>query len=284
LTNTPAPALRRDGTNWTTLIAFAIFHAGAIAALFFFSWPALICAFVLYYMSLSWGIGMSYHRLLTHRSYKVPKALEYFITICATLALEGGPMFWVATHRIHHRYSDHPGDPHSPRDGRWWSHIGWMLSGDVGHSKSTLLAKYAPDLARDRFHMLLSEYHWVPLTVVGALLWYFGGLSFLLWGVFLRVTIGWHATWAVNSATHLWGYRRFETRDDSRNNVWVAAASFGEGWHNNHHAHPVSARHGMGRYELDISWLTIRLLEMLGIATSVKLARLTSPVEEEIAA
>ena len=273
--------LRRDGTNWTTIIAFSVFHAGAVAALFYFSWTALFWALALYYISLSFGIGMSYHRLLTHRSYKVPKAIEYFLTICATLALEGGPLFWVATHRIHHQFSDKPGDPHSPRDGTWWSHIGWMLVGEVTHSESKVMAKYAPDLAKDRFHVWLSKYHWVPLTVVGILLLVFGGVPCLLWGVFLRVTLGHHVTWAVNSATHLWGSRRFQTRDDSRNNWWVAMLSFGEGWHNNHHAHPTSARHGLGSFELDITWLTIRLLEKLGVAKAVKVARIAAPLEEE---
>jgi fatty-acid desaturase len=273
--------LRRDGTNWTTIIAFSAFHAGAVAALFYFSWTALFWALALYYVSLSFGIGMSYHRLLTHRSYKVPKAIEYFLTVCATLALEGGPIFWVATHRIHHQFSDKPGDPHSPREGSWWAHIGWMLVGEVTHSESKLMAKYAPDLAKDRFHVWLSKYHWVPLTVVGILLLVFGGVPCLLWGIFLRVTVGHHVTWAVNSATHLWGSRRFQTRDDSRNNWWVAMLSFGEGWHNNHHAHPTSARHGLGRFELDITWLTIRLLEKLGIAKAVKVARIAMPLEEE---
>ncbi len=282
MTNTPAaPLLRRDGTNWTTIIAFTVFHIGAVAALFFFSWAAFFSALALYYISLSFGIGMCYHRLLTHRSYKIPKPLEYFLTICATLALEGGPMFWVATHRVHHQFSDKPGDPHSPRDGKWWAHIGWMLAGEVSHSESKLLSKYAPDLAKDPFHVWISKYHWVPLTVVGLLLLAFGGVPCLLWGIFLRVTLGHHATWAVNSATHLWGYRRFKTRDDSRNNIWVAALSFGEGWHNNHHAHPTSARHGLGAFEIDVTWLTIRLLEKLGVATNVKLAKIAQAVEEE---
>ena len=123
------PFIRRNGINWTSLIAFTLFHVGAIAALFFFSWPAFFTGLALYWISLSLGIGMGYHRLLTHRSYKTPKWIEYFLAICGTLALEGGPMFWVATHRIHHQFSDKEGDPHTPRDGKWWSHIGWMLIG-----------------------------------------------------------------------------------------------------------------------------------------------------------
>src|SRR5271165_2273186 len=123
--------IKRTGINWTSLIAFTIFHLGAIAALFFFTWPAFLTALALYWIALSLGIGMGYHRLLTHRSFEPPKWIEYFLTICGTLALEGGPMFWVATHRIHHQFSDKDGDPHTPRDGKWWSHIVWMLVGDA---------------------------------------------------------------------------------------------------------------------------------------------------------
>ena len=118
-----------------------------------------------------------------------------------------------------------------------------------------MCARYAPDLAKDRFLMWLSKYHWVPLAVVGVLLFAFGGLPFLFWGIFFRVTLGLHATWLVNSATHMWGRKRFATRDDSKNNWWVALVTFGEGWHNNHHAHPTSARHGLAWYELDITWM-----------------------------
>jgi stearoyl-CoA desaturase (delta-9 desaturase) len=273
-----APVVKRDGINWITVTTFAVFHLGAVAALFFFSWPAFFAAVFLYWASLSLGIGMGYHRLLTHRSYQVPKWLEHSLAVCGTLALEGGPIFWVATHRVHHQFSDKQGDPHTPRDGKWWSHIVWMMVGDVTHCDSVACAKYAPDMAADPFYVWLSHYHWIPLTVVGIALWAIGGLPFLLWGVFFRVTLGLHATWMVNSLTHLWGARRFNTRDDSRNNWFVAALSFGEGWHNNHHAHPTSARHGLAWYEVDISWMTIRLLQALGFAKAVKVAKI-GPVD-----
>ena len=279
-----APVVDREKLNWPTIAVFGIFHIGAVIAPFFFTWRALISAVVLYWISLSFGIGMGYHRLLTHRSYKVPKWIEYFLAVCGSLALEGGPMFWVATHRIHHQFSDKDGDPHTPRDGKWWAHILWMLFGELTHCDPAMAAKYAPDLARDRFHVWLSKYHYVPLVIVGGLLWAIGGLPCLLWGVFLRVTIGLHATWMVNSLTHLWGSRRFATRDDSRNNWFVAAMSFGEGWHNNHHAHPTSARHGLAWYEIDITWMTIRLLEKAGLAKSVRAASLRADIVESKAA
>jgi len=267
--------------NWITTIFMALFHVLAVVALFFFTWPALIAAVVLYVMAINMGIGMCYHRLLTHRGYKVPKLVEYTLAVFATLALEGGPIFWVATHRVHHQHSDHEGDPHTPHDGTWWSHMGWIISGRALHSETALLGRYAPDLVRDRFLMWLSRFHWLPLTVVGIGLLIggtiFGGLhlgiSMVLWGIFLRVVLGLHATWLVNSATHIYGTRRFETRDDSRNSWWVALLTGGEGWHNNHHAHPVSARHGLAWYEFDPNYYGIWLLAKLGIAKKVQVAK-----------
>src|SRR5437763_15383896 len=154
--------------NWITSIFMLLFHVGAVAALFFFSWKALAVAAFLWWVSGSLGIGMSYHRLLTHRGYKTPKWVEYFLTTCATLALEGGPIFWVATHRIHHQFSDEHGDPHSPRDGAFWSHVGWILWGEVNHNNTKMMSKYAPDLAKHRFYVWLNNYHWVPNVVLGA--------------------------------------------------------------------------------------------------------------------
>ena len=203
------------------------------------------------------------------------------MSVCSTLALEGGPIFWVATHRVHHQHSDREGDPHTPREGGWWAHAGWLIWGKALHAQTQLLARYVPDLARNRFHVWLSKYHWIPLVASGVALfglgWIWGGwknaVGMLLWGAFMRVTLGLHATWLVNSATHMWGSRRFETHDRSRNNWWVALVSGGEGWHNNHHAHPVSARHGMTWYEFDLNYCGIWLLSKLGLAQKVKVAK-----------
>ena len=268
------------GINWVTSGFMLAFHALAVAALFLFSWKALAVAAVVYIFAINMGIGMGYHRLLTHRGYKTPKWVEYFLATCGTLALEGGPIFWVATHRVHHQHSDKPGDPHTPNEGGWWAHVGWILTGEALHHETAVLSRYAPDLTRDRFHVLLSKYHWVPMTTLGVVLLAVGtavggwrqGVAFVLWGIFLRTTLGLHATWLVNSATHMWGSRRFQTRDDSRNNWWVALLTGGEGWHNNHHAHPVSARHGLRWYEFDPNFYGIWVLKQLGLAREVKVA------------
>ena len=266
---------KKEKINWITVIALIFFHVGAIAALFMFSWKALLITAVLYWMAIGFGIGMGYHRLHTHRSYKVPKLFEYFFAVCGTLSLEGGPIFWVATHRVHHQNSDQDGDPHTPNDGGFWAHMGWIIYGDAKHNDTAMMSRYAPDLAKDRFYVLLNTYHYVPLIILGLILLAFGGIPLMLWGVCVRVVVGLHATWLVNSATHMWGSRRFATRDDSRNSWWVALLTFGEGWHNNHHAHPTSARHGLAWYELDITWLQIRLLQLLRIARSVKVAKVS---------
>jgi fatty-acid desaturase len=264
--------------NFATTLVMVLFHLGAVAALFMFNWRAFAVAVFLYWFCTGLGISMGFHRLLTHRSYKVPQPLEYLFAICGALTLEGGPISWVATHRIHHQNSDLPGDPHSPRDGGWWAHAGWILYGETNHNNTRVMSKYAPDLARQPFYVWLNNYHWVPMIALGLLLFATGGLPMMLWGICVRVVVGLHATWLVNSATHMWGRRRFATRDDSRNNWWVALMTFGEGWHNNHHAHPTSARHGLAWYEFDPTWITIRLLRGLGIAKAVHAAQVSSPL------
>ena len=267
----------QNGLNVTTAVAMMGFHLGGLLAFFYIDVGAIVTAAALYCIAGMLGIGMGYHRLLTHRGYKTYKPIEYLLTWCGTLALEGGPVFWVATHRVHHRHSDREGDPHTPREGTWWAHAGWILSGEGLHQDASVLARYVPDLVRDPMHVWLSRWHWTSNVFVGLVLLFAGGLPYVLWGIFLRVTLGLHATWLVNSATHKWGSRRFATRDDSTNNWWVALLTFGEGWHNNHHAHPTSARHGLAWFEIDLNWIGIRTLEMCGLAWDIKRAHLQRP-------
>src|ERR1044071_2038914 len=271
--HTRATLATRGTLNRGTGIFLIIAHLAGVAAFWFWSWPAVITAIVLYWMGGSLGIGMGWHRLLTHRGYKVPKAVEYFLVTCGTLALEGGPIQWVVTHRIHHAHTDKAGDPHTPRDGGWWAHIGWILWGTAQNHSDETFARYAPDLLKDRYYRWLNTYYYVPLSVLGVILLAVGGWDVMLWGVFLRVTLAFHSTWLVNSATHLWGRTRFQTDDDSRNSWWVALLTFGEGWHNNHHAHPTSARHGLRWYEIDLNWFGIRALQFLGLAHGIKRIR-----------
>ena len=279
--NNDAIVINPNQLNRFTTVILILLHIGAVAALFFFSWKAFAATAFFYWVCTGLGISMGYHRLHTHRSYRVPLWLEYFFAVCGTMTLEGGPIFWVAVHRVHHQKSDLPGDPHSPRDGAWWSHVGWILFGETNHNNTRIMSKYAPDLAKHRFYVWLNNYHWVPVTIVAILTLVFLGWQMVLWTCFVRIVFGLHATWLVNSATHMWGARRFATRDDSRNNWWVALISFGEGWHNNHHAHPTSARHGLAWYEFDPSWLLIQVLKYFGVAKAIHVATVDSSLAEQ---
>ena len=266
--------------NWTTTSFMILFHVGAIAALFMFSWKALALAVVLYCVAGSLGIGMGYHRLLTHRGYKTPLWVEYVLTTCGTLALEGGPIAWVATHRMHHQNTDKEGDPHSPQDGGLWAHMGWIITGQAMHQNTAELLPYVPDLRKHKYYMWISQYHWVPITTLAVVTLALGGWSVMMWAVFLRTVLGLHSTWLVNSATHMWGSRRFLTTDTSTNSFWVAILTFGEGWHNNHHAVPQAAKHGLAWYEIDMNWWGIATLRTLGLAWDVKLNKLTPEAHE----
>jgi fatty-acid desaturase len=269
---------KSNGFNWVFFVVIATFHLGAIAALFCFRWSSLVIFLAMWILTQNVGVAVSYHRQLTHRGFTTRKWLEYVMAICGAMALQGSPIYWVAVHRMHHQFTDRPGDPHSPRDGKWWSHMGWILRGAL-HNETAMISRYAPDLQRDPFHRWLAIWHWVPITCTGIAFLGVGtafggwklGMSWLLWGVLLRVAIGFHVTWLVNSATHLWGSRRFNTEDDSTNNWWVALLTGGEGWHNNHHAHPVSPHHGMAWWELDFNYWLIRLLALIGLAKNIKL-------------
>jgi len=261
------PLSRR--TNWNTIFFVGVFHVLALFSLFYFSWQNLAACLIVMWIAGSWGIGLGYHRLLTHRGFKAPKWLERFLALCGTLALQSGPIAWVTTHRIHHAFTETDRDPHSPRSGTYWAHIGWIFRGTAQVQPDSAVQRYSPDLLRDPVLRFLEKYYYLTPIVVGLLLFAIGGWTMVLWGIFFRTVFGWHATWLVNSATHLWGSRRFDTRDDSRNNALIASITFGEGWHNNHHAYPRSARHGLTWKEVDPNWLQIRALEKLGIIKDV---------------
>jgi stearoyl-CoA desaturase (delta-9 desaturase) len=159
--------------------------------------------------------------------------------------------------------------------------MGWIITGKAMHQNTAELLPYVPDLRKQKFYMWVSKYHWMPLAGLGAILYLIGGWSCVLWGVFLRTVVGLHATWLVNSATHMWGSRRFLTGDTSTNSFWVAILTFGEGWHNNHHAAPQAARHGLTWYEIDMNWYGISALKGLGLAWDIKLPKL-QPAPEPV--
>jgi stearoyl-CoA desaturase (delta-9 desaturase) len=257
--------------DWLNVAYFGSIHVGALFAPWTFSWTGLGVFLFLYWLSCSVGICLTYHRLLTHRGFSIPKPLEYLFTVIGNLASEGGAITWVGTHRWHHAQSDRAGrDPHTPKDGFWWSHIGWIVC-DVGMTRRQIEARYAPEMVADPVHRILNRTHVLPNILLGLALFAWGGWSLVVWGIFLRLTVGLNATFFVNSAAHTWGYRTYQTPEGSRNLWWVGLVAWGEGWHNNHHAFQRSARHGLQWWELDVTWLAIRALAAAGVARDVQL-------------
>jgi sn-2 palmitoyl-lipid 9-desaturase len=255
--------------DWVVLIWMVGIHVGALAAPFFFTWKALGIAVVMYWLTSSVGVCLGYHRYLTHRSFKLATPAEFGVMLCSVASGQGSPLMWAATHRLHHQRSDQEGDPHSPLEGKWWSHMTWLF---VNHSKAqrdVLFRRYVPDLVDQPMMRFFEKTYGLWLIVIGVALLAIAGLPGLLWAMCVRMVIAYHSTWFVNSATHLWGYRNYQTRDESRNLWWVALLAFGEGWHNNHHAHPSTARAGHQWWEIDMTWWVIRGLKAVGLATEV---------------
>lgn len=268
----------RARLNWTNIAWWSLFQGGVFLAPFTFTWSGLTICITLYLLT-AFGITAGYHRLLTHRSFRTSKLIEYLLGSLGCLANQGGPIQWSATHRIHHRHSDQEGDPHSPRDGVWWAHLLWWMPYSTQCDDPAHYERYVADLVKDPFHRFLQRYQiFLPISLGIALFvvgqaWQGIGLSWVVWGMFVRTTALYHATWLVNSATHLWGYRSYPTRDQSTNLWWVALFSLGEGWHNNHHAFPRSARHGLRWWEIDFTYLMIRLMSLMGLTWQIHLPR-----------
>ena len=256
--------------NWRDLGTIVSFHLLLVPAFFYFSWQNLAIMLIGNWVVGSLGVGLGYHRLLTHRSFKAPKWLEYILTIFASMSLQNEAYKWVATHRIHHAFTETEKDPHSTRPGFWWAQIGWIFKGTAQDHDEATLKKYVPDLLKDKGQQVIAKFFYVPIILSAIIFFAIGGWGMVLWGVVVRTIFGWHTTWFVNSLAHLYGNRRFETTDDSTNNWFVAILTFGEGWHNNHHAFPTSARHGLAWYEFDMNWIAIRIFERLGWAKQIR--------------
>ncbi|MEB3359091.1 MAG: acyl-CoA desaturase [Synechococcales bacterium] len=256
--------------DWTVIVVMTVLHIGALFAFLpsNFSWAAVGLAVVLHWVTGGLGITLGWHRLLSHRSFEVPKWLEYFFAFCGSLAMEGGVIWWVGLHRHHHRYSDQDVDHHDSNKGFWWSHMGWMMY-EVPAEKE--VPRFTQDIADDPVYQFLDKHFFYLQVALAVLLYAIGGWPFVVWGIFVRLVVVYHCTWFVNSATHKFGYRTYDAGDRSTNCWWVALLTYGEGWHNNHHAHQYSARHGMEWWEIDFTWITVQFLQLLGLARNVKL-------------
>ena len=236
---------------------------------------AVVLAVVLYAVRMFF-ITAGYHRYLAHRSFKLARVPQFLLAFGGTMAVQKGPLWWASNHRDHHRWTDTDRDPHSPRQGFWWSHMGWILSGQhtaVDYNRIADFAKY-PEL---RF---LDKYDWIGPWALGILSYLIAGWSGLVVGFFTSTVFLWHATFMVNSVSHIFGRRTYDTDDDSRNNVFVALLTGGEGWHNNHHHYQASAKQGFRWYQLDMTWLVLKGLSYVGIVKGLRSphARVRTPV------
>ena len=255
-----------------------VVHALACLAPSFFSWSAILVAGVLFFLTGEIGINIGYHRLLSHASFRVPRWLRCVIAMLGNFALQGGPISWVGQHRTHHRESDQPLDPHTPLVGFWWAEFLWVFFDHPYFFDGPSKARFARDLTRDPFLRFLERWHVSLNLVLLALLAIAGGLlegqrGAIAWVVYaggVRIVAIWHLTFIVNAVNHKWGYRNYETADNSRNNIWISLiVCLGEGWHNNHHAQPRSAAHGHRPFEFDLAYNLICCLERLGLADKV---------------
>jgi len=255
----------RENFSPMRTIFFVVIHLGALAAFWQTTWGAVLVCIGLHILCGGFGICVGYHRLLTHRSFKTAKIVEYFMAICGALSMQGGPVELVALHRKHHQHSDTPGDPHSAAEGFWWSHMLWVLNVPKREQMQAIAKRYATDLHKQRFYRWLEPINYVVAILVAAGLYLVGGWPWVVWGMCIRLVATYHITWFVNSASHLWGYKNFLSNDLATNNWWVALVSYGEGWHNNHHAFPTSARHGMKKWEIDFSYIFLRTMKAVGL-------------------
>jgi len=273
-----APVVPPKGRNWGVIAFMAAIHVLAVVALLprFWSLSAVATLLILYWVTACLGVTIGYHRLLSHRAFRLPLWLERFFATCGALSCQHGPIDWVGLHRHHHKFSDTDADHHDSNKGFWWSHMGWMLEGVPALAA---VPRLTGDLAADPYYRWLNKWFLALQLPLAALLFWIGsatgvgGWALVLWGIPLRLVLVYHVTWLVNSATHCWGEAVHDSGDKSRNNLWVALFTFGEGWHNNHHAYPHSARHGFGPGQIDLTWQHIRLLRALGLATQVRLPR-----------
>lgn len=271
-------------------LGMAAFHLACLGA--FRTGVSTVAALVAIgaYVVRAWGVTAGFHRLLAHNAFRTGRFTRFIMTLLGSLAVQGGPLWWVSHHRNHHRYTETPKDIHSPtNNGFWYSHIGWMsdkacFEGNASNVKE--LHKYPEIKALQRFY---------PLLILAQALFFFGlgwtlnffwpqlgtsGTQMLVWGFFISTVLLWHATFMVNSVCHIWGQKPYDAGDDSTNNWIVATLTLGEGWHNNHHKFSYSARHGLEWWQLDITYLSLRVLEALGLVRDLKLPRrIAGPAE-----
>jgi stearoyl-CoA desaturase (Delta-9 desaturase) len=263
----PRPARPDDKrVNWVKSIPFFLVHVLCLAAIFTgVTWTA-VGIFVAFFFGRAIFVTAAYHRYFSHKTYKLNRFWQLVWAFGAQSSAQKGVLWWSANHRQHHRTSDTPDDPHSPRDGFWWSHVGWILSDKYNEPDYTTVKDFSkyPEL---RF---INRFDWIAPWTFGVLAFLIGGWSGLVVGFFWSTVLLWHSTFLVNSASHVFGRRRYETNDTSRNSLLIALVTGGEGWHNNHHHYQASARQGFYWWEIDPTWYFLRVCSWLGIVRDLK--------------
>ena len=248
-------------------IPFVLMHVACLGAIFTgVSWFAIILCVALYAIRM-FGLTAGYHRYFSHRSYKTSRFFQFLLALLGTTALQKGPLWWAAHHRRHHKYTDQDGDVHSPRqNGFWWSHVGWVISDYYDPTDWDAIKDFAryPELR------WLNKYHLIPGIGLAVACFLVDGWLGLVWGFFVSTVILYHGTFSINSLAHMWGTRRYETTDDSRNNLWLALLTGGEGWHNNHHHYMATVKQGFYWWEVDFSYYTLRLLAWLRLVWDLR--------------
>lgn len=293
MTSKPATNNEKEKINWPASMAFFGVH---LMCLFVFmtgaSWVAVITMIVAYGTRM-FGITGGYHRYFSHRTYKTSRLFQFLLAFLGGTATQKGALWWAAHHRMHHKYSDTEMDIHSPRQrGFWWSHVTWILCDKYNETDM----KVVHDLAKYPELVFLNKYHLIPPVIFATGMFFFGsflesyypelgtnGFQMLVWGYFVSTTLLYHGTFTVNSLTHVFGKKRFETGDDSRNSFLIAVITLGEGWHNNHHRYPASERQGFYWWELDLAHYTIKLFSFLGLVSDIRkppLEKLTAEANE----
>jgi stearoyl-CoA desaturase (delta-9 desaturase) len=264
--DTGQPSVRSDGTAWLSAIPFFAAHLAPLGALFVVvTWRDwVLCAGL--YVGRMFLITAGYHRYFSHRTYRVNRVTQFLVAVGATTAAQKGPLWWAGHHRVHHRFTDLDGDVHSPRDGFWWSHVGWILSTRYKNTDLEAIKDFAayPELR------VVDRFHWVGPWVLGAVCFVVGGWGALLIGFMLSTVLLWHGTFVVNSISHLVGRRRYATPDTSRNSMIISLVTGGEGWHNNHHYLPASSRLGFTWWEIDPTWYALRALAAVRVVRDLK--------------
>lgn len=281
-TSTAAPVdpSRGDRIDWLRASPFVVMHLACIGAVWTGVSPVAIGVAVALYAIRMFALTAFYHRYFSHRTFRTSRAVQFFFALVGASCVQRGPLWWAAHHRHHHRHTDTPLDPHSPGvHGFLWSHVGWFLT---PNGFRTEIAR-VPDLAKYPELRWLDRYDTAIPVLLAVALFGFGkilehvapalgttGWQMLVWGFFISTTVLFHATVTINSLAHRFGRRRFDTADDSRNNVWLALLTFGEGWHNNHHFFPGTVRQGFRWWEIDMTYYGLRVMSWLGLVHDLK--------------